>query len=203
MSTSLFVYYSMIADFNISWYTYLELTRFVQLNCGIQGRQKAGSTSQFSTLSPTTVISPSTVSPSPNSFASEWPDSSVVIGESYETYRNQSSPSSVEISSSQVIRNTGMNLVDVKERIDDVSSSSTPDLSRALRRIEQQLSLNDDEVNEIDALYIVNEDSNDLEDMLRVFELSGPTPNGPNNLLSQQSGIYLFIFFLLFLFQIK
>ncbi|KAI3452582.1 hypothetical protein Pfo_009246 [Paulownia fortunei] len=135
-----------------------------------KGRQNAGSTSQFSTLSL------STVSPSSNSFATDQPDSSFVIGESYELYHNESSPSSVEISSNQVIKNHGMNQLDIKERTDEVSSSSLPNLSQALRRIEQQLSLNDDEVKEMNTFYIENEDSNDLEDVLLGYELSGQTP---------------------------
>ncbi|PIN11506.1 putative protein, contains IPT/TIG domain [Handroanthus impetiginosus] len=146
-----------------------------------EGRQNAGSTSQFSTLSS------STFSPSPNSFATHQPDSSFVIGESNELYHNHSSPSSVEISSSQVMESHGMNQLAIKGRTDEVSSSSIPDLSQALRRIEQQLSLNDDEVKDISTFYIENEQSNDLEGMLRDYELSGQTPNRSDNLLSQQS----------------
>ncbi|KAL0421577.1 UNVERIFIED_CONTAM: Calmodulin-binding transcription activator 4 [Sesamum latifolium] len=145
-----------------------------------EGRQNAGSTSQFSSLS-------STFSPSPNSFATQQPESSVVIGESYELYHNESSPSTVEINSSEVIKNHEMNHLDNRERTDEVNSSSAPDLSKALRRIEQQLSLNDDEGNEISTFYIQNEDSNDLEDVLRNYDLSGQTPNNLDNLLQQQS----------------
>ncbi|KAK4402629.1 Calmodulin-binding transcription activator 4 [Sesamum angolense] len=145
-----------------------------------EGRQNAGSTSQFSSLS-------STFSPSPNSFATQQPESSVVIGESYELYHNQSSPSTVEINSSEAIKNHEMNHLDNRERTDEVNSSSAPDLSKALRRIEQQLSLNDDEGNDISTFYIQNEDSNDLGDVLCNYDLSGQTPNNPDNLLQQQS----------------
>ncbi|KAL3835712.1 hypothetical protein ACJIZ3_010448 [Penstemon smallii] len=140
-----------------------------------EGRQNVRSTSQFSALS-----SPS-FSPSPNSFASNQTESSFVIGESYELLHNQSSPSSVEISSNEVIKNPRLG-----ERTNEVNSSSEPDLSQALQRLKHQLSLNDDEVHEFNTFNIDNEDSNDLEDALRQYDLSGQTSNGSDNLLSQQ-----------------
>ncbi|KAL7110050.1 hypothetical protein ACP275_05G001100 [Erythranthe tilingii] len=159
-------------------YEHIVLVHYRDIN---ERRHSAGSTPQFSTLSS------STFSPSPNSFASDRPDSSFFISESIGMYHNESSPSSVEISSSQVIKNIGMSQLDLEERTDDVSTSSVPTLSQALRRIEEQLSLNDDEVKEIDRIYIENEDSNDLEDMLRDYEFSGQTLlNGPQDLLSQK-----------------
>ncbi|XP_011071238.1 calmodulin-binding transcription activator 4-like isoform X1 [Sesamum indicum] len=143
------------------------------------GKQNAGSTSQFSTFCS------SAVNPSHNSLPTQQPDSSFDIGESYELNHNQSSPSSVEISSSQM-KDPVPNHFDIIERTDEVSSSSVPDLSRALRRIEQQLSLNDEEVEEMKTFYVENEDSNDLEDVLCDYELSGQTPNVPD-LLPEQS----------------
>lgn len=104
----------------------------------------------------------------------------------------------MEISSSQIVTSHRMNQLDIKERTNEASSSSAPDLSEALRRIEQQLSLNDDEVTEINTYYFENEDSNDLVDVLREYELSGQTPNGPGNILSQQSGVYYLSFVPLF-----
>ncbi|KAI3467723.1 hypothetical protein Pfo_024386 [Paulownia fortunei] len=144
-----------------------------------EGRQNARSRSQFSPLS-------STFSPSPNSFATHQPESSFFIGESYELYHNQSSCSSVEINSSEVIKNSWMNHSDKRERLDKVNSSSVPDLSQALQRIEQHLILNDNEVKEINTFYIQNEDLNDLEDVLHDYDLSSQTPNDPDNLLLQQ-----------------
>ncbi|KAK6116605.1 hypothetical protein DH2020_049711 [Rehmannia glutinosa] len=144
-----------------------------------KGRQNPVSASQFSTLTS------STYSPSPNSFATDQPDSSLVVGESYELYHNESSPSSVEITSSQVITDHRMSQSNIKDGTDEVSSS--PDLSQALRRLEQQLSLNDDEGKGFNTFYMENEDSNDLEDVLRDYELSGQISNGPDNLPSQQS----------------
>ncbi|KAL3613159.1 hypothetical protein CASFOL_042994 [Castilleja foliolosa] len=119
-----------------------------------------------------TPVSPlsSTFSPSPNSIATDQPESSFVIRE---LYHNESSPSSVEITSNQVIPSTRVNQSDNNEKTGEVSSSSSlSDLSQALRRIEHQLSLNDDEMNKLDAFYIEKGDSNDLEDLLH------QTPNG-------------------------
>lgn len=93
----------------------------------------------------------------------------------------------MEISSSQIVNNRAMN--QSEERTNEVSSSSEPDLSQALRRIEQQLSLNDDEVTVYNGYYFENEDSNDL-DVLREYELSGQTANGTGNILPLQSGNY-------------
>ncbi|KAG8383308.1 hypothetical protein BUALT_Bualt05G0171200 [Buddleja alternifolia] len=127
-----------------------------------EGRQNDISASQFSPL-------PShTFTPTPNSLATHRPDSSFLIGESYDLYNNESSPSSVEISSTEVTNN-----------------ASVHDLRQELRRIEQQLSLNDQEDKETNTIYIENEDSNALEDMLRDYDFSGPTPNDPENLHSQ------------------
>lgn len=157
---------------------------------GYQGRLNAGSTSQILT------ISSSTVSPSPNSFATDQPDSSFVVGESYELYHNESSPSSVEISSTQ-IENRKMNQLDIKERTTEVSRSSEPYINQALQRIKQQLSLNDDEVSEFNTYNFENEDSNDL-DVLLEYELFGETPNGSGDIFSQSSGIYCLSYISLF-----
>lgn len=167
-------------------YIYLKRCKIIQIKCGLQGREKSGSASQVPTPSP------STFSPSPASFASEFPDSSFVISESYEVYNNNSSPNSVEISSNQIVNKHAMN--QSEERANEASSSSGPDINWALRRIEQQLSLNDDEVKKFNEYYFENEDSNDL-DVLREYEYSGQTPNGTADILPLQSGIYRFLMF--------
>ncbi|KAG8365868.1 hypothetical protein BUALT_Bualt17G0016600 [Buddleja alternifolia] len=145
-----------------------------------EGRPNARSTSQFSPLSSATV------SATPNSFLTYRPESSFVIDESYELYHNQSSPSSVEISSSEVIKNKGIKQLDIAERTDEVNSSLGPDLGLALRRIEQQLSLNDDELNEMNTYYIENEDSNDF-DAFRDHDFSVQISDDPENFLIQHS----------------
>ncbi|KAL2484458.1 Calmodulin-binding transcription activator 4 [Abeliophyllum distichum] len=133
-------------------------------------------------------LSSSTISLSPTSFATQQPDSSVVIGESNEPNQSQPSSGSMEITSTEVIKTHGINPSDIIERTKEVNSSSEPDLSEALRKIEQQLSLNDDVEKEINTFYIENEneDSIDLENVLRDYDLSAQTPDHSENLLSQR-----------------
>ncbi|XP_042010346.1 calmodulin-binding transcription activator 4-like isoform X1 [Salvia splendens] len=137
------------------------------------GRENSGSASQLPTSSP------STFSLNPASFASELPDPSFVIGESYELYHNDSSPNSVEISSSQIVNNHTMNRSE--ERANEVSGSSRPDTDHTFERIKHQLSLNDDEETVFNKLYFVIEDSNDL-DVLREYELSNLKPTSTGNI---------------------
>lgn len=80
---------------------------------------------------------------------------------------------------------------DVTDRIEDINSSSDPDLGQALRRIEQQLSLNDDVVEEINTFYIEDKDSNYLGNVLNDYELSAQRPDASDsNLLQPPSGIH-------------
>ncbi|KAL2547213.1 Calmodulin-binding transcription activator 4 [Forsythia ovata] len=144
-----------------------------------EGRQNATLTSRFSPLSS------STSSPSPNSFTTQQQDSSVVINGSNEPYQNTSSPGSVEISSDGV-KSHEMYQSDITERIEEINSTSDPDLGQALRRIEQQLSLNDDVVDEINTFYIENKDSNYLGNGLNDYELSAQRPDASDSLLLQQ-----------------
>ncbi|CAI9785068.1 unnamed protein product [Fraxinus pennsylvanica] len=147
-----------------------------------EGRQNATLSPQFSPLSS------SVSSPNLNSYITLQQDSSVVISESYEPCRNASSPSSVEISSDGV-NSRGMYQSDVTERIEDINSSSDPDLGQALRRIEQHLSINDDVVEEINTFYIDNKDSNYLGNVLNDYELSAQRPDASDsNLLQALSG---------------
>lgn len=67
-----------------------------------------------------------------------------MISELYEPY---TSPGSVEVSSDLVIKN-GRESVDNLYRTGESDSSSKADVSQALRRLEEQLSLNDDSFNE-------------------------------------------------------
>ncbi|XP_047980068.1 calmodulin-binding transcription activator 4-like isoform X3 [Salvia hispanica] len=136
------------------------------------GRENSGSASQLPTSSP------STFSLNPASFASELPDPSFVIGESYELYHNDSSPNSVEISSSQIVNNHTMNRSE--ERANEVSGSSGLDTDHTFERIKHQLSLNDEE-SAFNKYYFETEDSNDL-DVLREYELSNLTPTSTGNI---------------------
>ncbi|KAL2510341.1 Calmodulin-binding transcription activator 4 [Forsythia ovata] len=144
-------------------------------------------TGENSRLTPQSLpLSSSTISLSPTSFATQQPDSSFVIGESNEPNQSQPSPGSMEITSTEVIKTRGINPSDIIERKKEVNSSSEPDLSEALRIIEQQLSLNDDVEKEINTFYIENEDSIDLENVLCDYDLSAQTPDHSENLLSKR-----------------
>lgn len=60
------------------------------------------------------------------------------------------------------------------ERTEEVTSSSSHDISQALRRLEEQLSLNDDRLEEIGSCYTQNENSHDSEKSTQ-----GQTPSVP------------------------
>ncbi|CDP13355.1 unnamed protein product [Coffea canephora] len=133
-----------------------------------EARNNAGTISQFS------PISSSTFSQSPISGNTQQLGSSPLLGESYEQIHNLSSPGSVEFSSSVVIKSNGMNYSQDIERTEEVTSSSSHDISQALRRLEEQLSLNDDRLEEIGNCYTQNENSHDSEKSTQ-----GQTPSVP------------------------
>lgn len=115
-----------------------------------EGRQNPAFMSESSPIS-------SSFSPSPSSYSTQYMGSTVIASESYEQYQNQSSPA--EICSVAVINNNGTS--DTTVRTEEVISSPGLEMSQALRRLEEQLSLNDDSFKEIDPLYAdaINDDS--------------------------------------------
>ncbi|OIT30112.1 PREDICTED: calmodulin-binding transcription activator 4-like [Nicotiana attenuata] len=119
-----------------------------------EGRQNPAFMSESSPIS-------STFSPSPSSYSTQQTGSTVIAGESYEQYQNQSSPG--EICSDAVINNNRMS--DITGRTNEVMSSPGLEMSHALRRLEEQLSLNDDSFKEIDPLYAdaISDDSSLVE----------------------------------------
>ncbi|XP_022846514.1 calmodulin-binding transcription activator 4-like isoform X3 [Olea europaea var. sylvestris] len=144
-----------------------------------EGTQNARLTSKSSPLSSSILNLSST------SFATQQPDSSVVIGESNEPNQSQPSPASVKTGLNEVIEIHGIYPSDIIERT-EVNSSSESDLSEALRKIEQKLSLNDEVDREFNTIYIENEDSVDLENVLLAYDLSAQTSDHSENLLSQR-----------------
>ncbi|KAL6188235.1 hypothetical protein ACLB2K_039628 [Fragaria x ananassa] len=90
-------------------------------------------------------VSSSSLSQSPISNTTQHPGSVSMISELYEPY---TSPGSVEVSSDLVIKKNGRESVDNLYRTGESDSSSKADVSQALRRLEEQLSLNDDSFNE-------------------------------------------------------
>ena len=91
---------------------------------------------------------------SPSSFTSQHPGSTAVVSEYPETSQYLSSPGSVEVSSEAVITSNA-NCLEITER--------TGEVDKALRRLEEQLSLNDDSLKGMDPFYSENENSNDSE----------------------------------------
>lgn len=97
----------------------------------------------------------------------------------------------MEISSNEVIEIHGINPSELIEGTEDVNRSPEPDLSEALRRIEQQLSLNDDSEKEFNTISIEDEDSINLENLLFDYDLSAQTSDHSKNLISQShSGVF-------------
>ncbi|KAE9454771.1 hypothetical protein C3L33_13343, partial [Rhododendron williamsianum] len=118
-----------------------------------EGRHSSGSTS----LSPE---SPSTLSQSPSSYTAQHPGSLTEISELNEPYQ---SPGSIEVSSDAVVKTKGMDHLGMIERKGEVVGTSELEVTQALRRLETQLSLTDDVVEEIGPFCNENENSNDSE----------------------------------------
>lgn len=116
----------------------------------LQGRPSSGSTS----LSPE---SPSMLSQSPTSYTPQHPGSLTVISELNEPYQ---SPGSVEVSSDAVLKTNGMDHLGMIER---KGEGVELEVTQALRRLEMQLSLTNDAVEEIGPFCNENENLNDSE----------------------------------------
>ncbi|KAA8528958.1 hypothetical protein F0562_033554 [Nyssa sinensis] len=142
-------------------------------------------------LSHLSAASPSTFSQSPSSYTAQHPGSTVVIGELYEPCQSLSSPGSVEVSSDVVIKSNGMDHLDRVERTGDISSSSEHKVTQALKRLEEQLSLDDESLEEIGPFDSENENSNDLKYIVRTQSYSGSVgmhADSNNHVLQQDEG---------------
>ncbi|KAK2969323.1 LOW QUALITY PROTEIN: hypothetical protein RJ640_030864 [Escallonia rubra] len=146
-----------------------------------KGRHNIGSTSQ---------LSPGTYSGLPqslNSYTTQLPaSSSAVVSETYEPYQNTSSPGSVEVSSDVVTKSTTMDHVDIVETTGEVYKSPEFKYSQALRRLEEQLSLNDDSIEELGPFIAENDKSNNLEHLLLDQSSTPAGMQGDLNKLAQQ-----------------
>ncbi|XVF43686.1 hypothetical protein PTKIN_Ptkin02bG0060500 [Pterospermum kingtungense] len=100
-------------------------------------------------------VSSSALSPSPNSYTSQNPGSNSLASEVYEPYQNLSSPGSVEVSSDIVIKNNGI------DSTVDFTSPADLQVSQALKRLEEQLSLNEDSFKEISPFCSLDGDTDD------------------------------------------
>ncbi|KAL3501006.1 hypothetical protein ACH5RR_035455 [Cinchona calisaya] len=127
-----------------------------------ESRNNAGMITQFS------PVSSPIFSQSPISCNTQQPRSSARIGESYDQFCSLYSPGPLEFSSNVVINSNGTNYLEDTERTDEVTSSSGLEISEALRVLEEQLSLNDDNLEEIGKFYTQNENSHDSENSVQV-----------------------------------
>ncbi|XP_070016226.1 calmodulin-binding transcription activator 4-like isoform X3 [Nicotiana sylvestris] len=138
-----------------------------------EGMQIAAFMSQSSPIS-------SIFSLSPSLYSTQHPGFTVVGSESYQQYQNESSPGSGEICSGAGINSNGMNISDITGRTEGVSSSPQVEISQALRKLEEQLSLN-----ETDPLYSEIENSDDVENFGHDNSSLVQIQHKSNNLLLQ------------------
>ncbi|XVF02782.1 hypothetical protein REPUB_Repub04eG0203800 [Reevesia pubescens] len=98
-------------------------------------------------------VSSSAFTPRLNSYTSQTPGSNSLASDVHEPYQNFSSPGSVEVSSEIVIKNDGID--------NTVEYTSTADLhvSQALKRLEEQLSLDEDSFKEMSSFSSLDEDT--------------------------------------------
>lgn len=116
----------------------------------MQGKPSSGN---ISLLSPNS----SSFSTSPGSSGTLNPGSTTVINDSHELHHISSSPGSIEVSSEIVIENNAV------QTQGEFTNSAEFEVSEALRRIEEQLSLNEDTLKDIDPFYDQDGNANDAE----------------------------------------
>ncbi|KAL8113985.1 hypothetical protein AgCh_021046 [Apium graveolens] len=154
---------------------YRDITEF-------QGRHNGESSSQ---LSPESY---STLSHFPSSYNTQFAGSTDVVSDLHDPYHSVSSPGSAEVSSSAVIKNGNMNYFDMTKSTQELNSSPSLEINKALRRLEEQLSLNDDSLEQMGLIYSGLEDSNDTTHTIRNQNLpqSAVVQDDFNNFMAQQ-----------------
>ncbi|GAB4839753.1 hypothetical protein Ancab_020463 [Ancistrocladus abbreviatus] len=102
----------------------------------------------------------SELSPGPSSTFSQSPTSCILqnpgstsLSDVQDPYQNLSSPGSTEVSSEVVIKDNRILHYDRVERTGNLSTSSHIEVSQALRRLEEQLSLDDDTLKDYEPIY--------------------------------------------------
>ncbi|GKV17650.1 hypothetical protein SLEP1_g28124 [Rubroshorea leprosula] len=123
----------------------------------------------------------SVFSPSPKPYTSQNSGSNYQTSDVHEPSQNFLSPGYVEVSSDLGLKNRG---VDSPEKH---TSSADLDVSQALRRIEEQLSLDEDNTKDIGPFYIEDGDANDLDILEYGKEIPKQQPlHGPDYTLQGQ-----------------
>jgi len=136
-----------------------------------------GSTSTFSTGSSTLVQGS-------NSYSSQFIQSAAAFSEFCEPYDNTSSPSSTEVSSDVVTKSNGTGPLSCTQEIEEIGRSPNIKFDQALRRLEEQLSLDEDNLKDVSAFYNANEISNESEFSAN-DQNHGGMQNGSNNFASE------------------
>lgn len=119
----------------------------------LQGRANSGPVAQPS-------VGPSSkFSQSPNSYATHKIGTTSMFGDSYEPNQSSSSPGSIEVTSNIVINTNGIDNLDGTDA--DSGNSPEHEVTFALRRLEEQLSLNEDSFKGIEPLCREQENTHD------------------------------------------
>ncbi|KAF6148457.1 hypothetical protein GIB67_038812 [Kingdonia uniflora] len=108
----------------------------------------------------------STLSQSPTLCTVQNPASNSAVSEFYEPYRSSFSPGSMEVSSKLMVGNNGIEYSD-EYRSEICSSSPEMEVNQALRKLKEQLSLNDDDVAEVFPYFGEKENSVEVLDSER------------------------------------
>ncbi|XP_054805845.1 calmodulin-binding transcription activator 4 isoform X2 [Prosopis cineraria] len=119
-----------------------------------EGRSNSGPVTQQS------PGSSSTFSQSPSSYTTQKLGSTSMFGDLYDPKQSFSCPGSVEFTSDIVIKNNGIDHLDGTEA-ESGNSTGLEVTQAALRRLEEQLSLNEDSLKEIDSLSSEQESTHD------------------------------------------
>ncbi|KAI3730814.1 hypothetical protein L1987_61992 [Smallanthus sonchifolius] len=137
-----------------------------------------GSVSSLSTDS-------STLIQGSNAYASQFTQSAAAFSHFREPYDNTSSPSSIDLSSDLITKSNGTSPLSCTQGIEEIGGSPSFEIDQALRRIKEQLSLEEDYLKDISAFYSENEIPN--ESGFPVNEqVYGGMQDGSNNYPSEQ-----------------
>ncbi|XP_017235766.1 calmodulin-binding transcription activator 4 [Daucus carota subsp. sativus] len=103
-----------------------------------------------------------TLSHVPSSNTTQFAGSTDVISDLHDPYHSASSPGSMEVSSNAIIKSDSMNYFDMRKSTEELNTSPNLEINKALRRLEEQLSLNDDSVEQMGLSYPGHEDSKNI-----------------------------------------
>ncbi|PWA44904.1 Ankyrin repeat-containing protein [Artemisia annua] len=143
--------------------------------------RSTGSISSLSTGSSTLIQGSS-------SYASQFTQSAAAFSQYREPYDNTSSPSSIEVSSDVITRSNGASPFSLTEGAEGSGGSPNFEVDQALRRIEEQLSLGEENLKDISGFYNVNEFANELGYSVNEHNYGGSQAiqDGSNSFVSEQ-----------------